>query len=83
MRRRIGDALLRPDQHRRQVSGELTGQGDLQRVAVAGIHHRRSQRRQVADPIDQTLELRPGNHGRSVAKRDGTVNTTPIIGAYG
>jgi hypothetical protein len=59
---RVGDTTLRPDQHRRQVAGELPGQRDLQRIAIAGIHHRRRQRWQIADPINEPLEVGTKGH---------------------
>ena len=58
----VGDASFRPDEHRRQVTGELSGQGDLQRIAVAGIDHRRGKRREVADPINEPLEVGANGH---------------------
>jgi hypothetical protein len=58
----VGDATLRPDQHRRQVAGELSGQRDLQRITIAGIDDRRRKRWQIAGPISEPLEVGATSH---------------------
>ena len=39
-RRGVADTFFRSDQHRRQVTRKSARQRDLQRIAIAGVHHR-------------------------------------------
>ena len=59
--RGVGDAGFGSDEHGGQIAGELSGQCDLQGVAITGIDDRRRQRRKVPDPLDLPLEMRSRN----------------------
>jgi len=62
-RRGFADAFLGSDENGREVPRELTRERHLQRVAIAGKHHRRRERRLVANAVHQALKMRPGSHG--------------------
>jgi len=80
--RGVADSHLGADQRRNEVPGEGTGERHLQRLAVAGVGHRRGQRRPEPGPFGQPLEVRASSHGASLSSTILVVNDAPTGGAW-